>query len=288
MLRSVSSVTFSVDRFDASASALVNALGYCSVQQGNVSPEQAAFWDATGVAGNRFAVFAPGSGEPVTLRLIEGDPTPGYAPLRTFGWNAAELHVADVHELARGLQDSPYDILGGPRDLLNNGSVIALQTRGPSDEILYLTQITGESMQRSYGKARSAVGRVFIVVLGCSDMRATRRFYSKVTRATPRPRQFAIRVLAAAHGLDPMTTKFPIASAVLDEQFRIELDGYPDTATSRPVTPGHLPPGLAIVSFDVGSLDEVEGAVAQTVDGRRAAMLRGPDRELLELTEASD
>jgi hypothetical protein len=75
---------------------------------------------------------------------------------------------------------------------------------------------------------------------------------------------------------------------VLKKQFRIELDGYPDTATSRPVTPGHLPPGLAIVSFDVASLDEVEGAIAQTVDSRRAAMLRGPDGELLELTEASD
>jgi hypothetical protein len=288
MLRSVSSVTFSVDRFDASTFALESALGYCCVQQGNVSPEQAAFWSAPDVAGNRFAVFAPDSGEHVTLRLIESDATPGYAPLRTFGWNAAELHVADVHELARRLHDSPFEILGGPRDLLNNGSVVALQARGPSDEVLYLTQVNGEIMQRSYGKTESAVGRVFIVVLGCSDMDATRGFYSKLTRATPRPRKFAIRVLAAAHGLDPMTTKFPIASAVLKKQFRIELDGYPDTATSRPVTPGHLPPGLAIVSFDVASLDEVEGAIAQTVDSRRAAMLRGPDGELLELTEASD
>jgi catechol 2,3-dioxygenase-like lactoylglutathione lyase family enzyme len=229
--------------------------------------------------------LGPASGEEVLLRLVEVEATPGYAPLKTFGWNAAELHVADVYGLAEQILDSPYKILGGPRDLLDNGTVVALQARGPSDEIFYLTQISSDNMQRTYGTAGSAVGRVFIVVLGCSDIETTRKFYGGLSTATPRPRKFAIRVLAAAHGLDPMTTKFPIASAVLGSQFRIEFDGYPDSASIRPIAPEKLPPGLAMVSFHVDSIGDIDGAIAHEIDGQRMAMMCGPDGEWLELIE---
>ena len=285
MLRSVSSVTYCVTRFDASGEALETALGYQCVEEGRVSQARASLWNAPAVADARYALFGPTSGEDVFLRLVESEPTPGYAPLRTFGWNAAELHVADVHDLAARLTRSPYTILGGPRDLLNNGTVVALQAKGPSDEVLYLTQISSDNMHRTYGKAESDVGRVFIVVLGCSDMDTTREFYSKLSTATPRPRKMGIRVLAAAHGLDPMTARFPIAAAVLDNQFRIEFDGYPDSAIARPARPDQLPPGLAMVTFTVDSLDSMAGVTPHEVDGRRLAMLRGPDGEWLELVE---
>lgn len=288
MLRSISRVTFTVDRFDESRRAFDETLGYNCLADGTIDRDMAEFWQAPSVEGARFALLEPASTNPVHIRLIESPPDSNYAPLRTYGWNAAEFHVRDVASLAAKLPGSLFSILGGPRDLLDNGTAIALQARGPSDEVVYLTEINGERMQATYGKAECAVDRAFIVVLGSSNVDETRDFYRPMVKATPRPRQMTIRVLATAHDLDPMTHKFPIASAVLEQQFRIEIDGYPSSAIRRPVRPGHLPPGLSMVSFRVDSLDKIEGIAAATIEGRRHAMLRGPDDELIELVEDSD
>lgn len=291
MLRSICAVTFSVSEFGASRDALESLFGYQCVDDGTVADELANFWRAPAVSGARFAVYGPASGEPVYIRLVEQAATPGYEPLRTFGWNAAELHVRDVRGLAETLSDSSLEILGGPRDLLGNDTAVALQVKGPSQEIFYLTEISGDNMQRTYGRAASDVDRLFIAVLGASDHDATRDFYAPLTKGTPRPRRFPIRVLAAAHGLDPMTTRFPIGSAVLEEQFRIEIDGYPDSATDRPIMQGCLPPGLCMVSF---SAPDSSGAAVEPAAedagfdiapyfGRPVTLLQGPDGEWFEV-----
>jgi catechol 2,3-dioxygenase-like lactoylglutathione lyase family enzyme len=278
MLRSVSTVTFAVDDFDGSCRVPEEAFGYLRVDGGHVDEACANSWDAPATAGRRYAVFAPPSETRTFLRLVEAPPTPGYEPLRTFGWNATEFLVTDVRALADKLRGGPLEIIGGPRDLLENGAAIALQVKGPSGEIYYLTEINGAAMQRTYGRAVAEVDRVFIVVLGARDRDDSRAFYRSLGLATPRPRQFSIRVLAAAHGLDPLTTKFPIGSAVLPEPFRIEIDGYPETATSRPCLDGHLPPGMSMVTFNCDP---------DCLDGRKRRLLRGPDGELIELIAAS-
>ena len=87
-----------------------------------------------------------------------------------------------------------------------------------------------------------------------------------------------------------------MASAILDDKFRIEIDGYPDTATPRPVQAGRLPPGLSMVSFRVDSVDDLPVAALRSsknlssLPNRRgpAALVRGPDDELLELVVARD
>lgn len=291
MLKSINAVTFSVSNFDASCAALEAYFGYRRIIDGLIDENLAEFWGAPRVSGTRYAVFGPASGEPVHVRLVEQAPTPGYTPLGSFGWNAAELHVRNVYDLADALSDSPFEIIGGPRDLLGNGTAVALQVKGPSSEVFYLTEINGENMQRTYGKAGSDVDRLFIAVLGASDHQTTRQFYSPLTKGTPRPRRFPIRVLAAAHGLDPTTTQFPIGSAVLESQFRIEIDGYPESAIDRPVRDGFLPPGLCMVSFDAQDPSEIAEGQAGTAavfdtppySARPARMLRGPDGEWLEL-----
>lgn len=295
MLRSVQAVTYTVSNFDASCSALTSAFGYQPVDSGLVLETLARFWRAPGIAGTRYATFAPASAEPVLLRLIEQPATSGYEPLKTFGWNAAELHVKDVCALAEALVGSPFKILGGPRDLLGDGTAIALQARGPSDEVFYLTEINGAPMQRSYGKAQSSVGRTFIVVLGSAFHNESLEFYSALCENTTEPREFPIRVLAAAHGMDPLETKFPIASAVLPGQFRIEIDAYPDSAVPRPTTNGLLPPGLSIVTFGVQSLKDSPFDLGQLYSGvgrapyfdQPTALLQGPDGEMLELIESA-
>jgi len=286
--RSVCAVTWTVPDAAASAAAFAQWLGFRRVAEGHVNVTQAAFWGAPAAVGAPFQMLQPASGAQVFLRLIEAPVVPGYAPLETFGWNAAEMHVADVGRLADRLRASPFRVVGGPRDLLENNAVIAMQVLGPGGEMLYLTEMRHAGMRKIYGFAVSEVDRVFIAVLGASDQARTMDFYRPCAARTTKRRAFPIKVLAAAHGLDPDTARFDIASAVMEEAFRIEVDAYPDSARARPVVPGHLPPGMCMVSVQV---DELPGASSVIPGGliyerAPAAMLRGPDGEMIELLRA--
>jgi hypothetical protein len=295
MLNCVSCVTWCVTGFDASKRALEQLLGYEAIDTAPVSADLAASWSAPAVAGARCGLFRPASRESVLIRLVETNPVDGYKPLTCYGWNATELHVQDVNTLAERLRGSDYRILGGPRDLLENGTAVALQVQGPSGEILYLTEINGKRMQASYGKALAPVGRCFIVVLGSSKHAASMAFYGELAGRKTRPRCFPIRVLAAAHGMDTETSTFRIGSAVLEQPYRIEIDEYPDSAIARPAQRDGLPPGMAMVTFESDDIDELPSDAVLDVrtlagppyDRRRCALLRGPDGELLEIIEAA-
>jgi hypothetical protein len=73
----------------------------------------------------------------------------------------------------------------------------------------------------------------------------------------------------------------------------LEMDEYPDAATVRPCATGHLPPGNALVTLAVDSLDafKVDFIEPPTVRdgaiyaGRRSATVIGMAGELLELVE---
>ncbi len=286
--RSVHAVTWTVPDVAASCAAFERYLGYGQIEEGVVSDALAAFWSAPAVCGSRYRILRPASGEPVYLRFIEAPQVPGYAPLKTYGWNAAEFHVRDVYAVAERLADSPFRIIGGPRDLLNNGAVIALQVVGPGDEVLYLTEMRHDGMREIYGSARSDVDRVFICVLGVSDQPRTLEFYRPHCVRTTERRAFPIKVLAAAHGLDPEQARFDIASLVMEQAFRIETDAYPASAQMRPGTPGQLPPGLAMVSVVVERIPSELTPITledSLYTGRCIALQRGPDSEWLELIQ---
>lgn len=268
-------------------------MGYEVLSDTPISMTLAAAWGTPNVANRDCRILRPASGHPTYVRFIAAAPTPDYAPLKTYGWNAAELHVQDVYALAKSLEQSTYKILGGPRDLMNNGAVIALQVRGPGDEVFYLTQITGKQMQMSYGKARCDVDRLFIAVLGARDFPATLEFYRSLCKGVNKARKFAIRVLSAAHGLDPLATRYNIAGAILEDRYRIEIDAYPESATDRIVVDGELPPGLAMTSVELPSLRDVpfpldihEVPAFGPFAASRMAILNGPSGEWLELRES--
>ena len=294
MFQGITAVTFAVRDLPASESAFRDWLGYRTVASGHVPAELTSIWDAPQAAGRRFVVMEPESGEPVFLRLLEAPAVADWAPLRTFGWNAAELHVQDVQGLAKRLRDSPFTIIGAPRDLLKNGAAIAMQVRGPADEVLYLTELNGKGMRRTYGEALSPVGRVFIAVLGAREHAASMEFYERQCRRLYDRGEFPIRVLANAFRLDPETAKFNMASAVMAETFRIEIDDYPDSATTRPVSTGDIPPGMSMVTVRVDSIEQcglellTPAAVAPYLPpygGARISLAVGPSGEWLELVE---
>ncbi len=293
MFKRICTVTYRVADVERSADAICRFFGYQETARGALSLALATAWGAPNAAGRPVRELRPPEAAiDFCIRLVEGPKVPGYAPLRTTGWNAAELLVTDVHALAGRLTDSPFRILGGPRDLMDNGVAIALQVAGPGDEVFYLTELNGEPMQRTYGAATLPVDRLFIAVLGASTPAASRDFYQRYVKGITRPRRFAIRVLSNAHGLEPDTTRYEIGAACLEEQYRIEIDGYPESAVARPVPPGDLPPGLAMVSFRTQSLDALDqktpvssGPEDALYRGARLARLAGPDGEWLELIE---
>jgi catechol 2,3-dioxygenase-like lactoylglutathione lyase family enzyme len=296
MLSAIVAVTLSVPDLGAAESAYSQWLSYRTVEQGLVSREIAAAWGAPLAEGRRYALMQPASGEPVYLRLVQSPPTPGYEVMKTHGWNSNEILVKDPDALAArfAAANSPFRVIGPPRPLSSSSTVRAMQAIGPAGELNYFTRIPPEGGTLIKTPAKSEVDRTFIVVLGGPDMSAMRAFYADVLGAkVTDPYPTTVNVLQDAYGLprDHVTT---LALVAISPGFLIELDEYPEAARPRPVRDGDLPPGMAIVSFSVPSLDgrALQWAVPPAArsgslyDGRRSAMMRGAAGEWIELIEA--
>ena len=95
-----------------------------------------------------------------------------------------------------------------------------------------------------------------------------------------------------AFGL-PADTQTTITMVQHERMPIVEVDDYPEAATERPRHSGLLPPGNALVSLAVSSLDacDVEWIAPPTVrngaiyEGRRTATATGAGGELVELIE---
>lgn len=297
MLSAIVAVTLSVPDLNAAEQAYAQWLSYRTVEHGLVSRETASAWGAPLAEGRRYAVMQPASGEPVYLRLVQSPPTPGYEVMKTYGWNSNEILVRDPDALAArfAAPNSPFRVIGPPRPLASNSAVRAMQAIGPAGELNYFTRIPPEGGALIRTPARSEVDRTFIVVLGGPDMDALRKFYAEVIGAqVTEPYPTTVNVLQDAYGL-PREHRTMLALVTISPGFLIELDEYPPAARPRPTRAGDLPPGLAIVSFAVSSLDaralpwSVPPAPRQGgfYAGRRSGMLRGAAGEWIELIEHS-
>ena len=295
MLNVIFIVTLSAPSLKVVEEAYRDYLGYKVAARGNVSRTLASSWGAPASAGHDYLLMQPESGEAVCIRFIESEATEGYAPLRTFGWNCTEILVKDPDDLARRLKDSPFRIIGPPRNLSSNEDIRAMQVIGPANEVLYLTRLTPGKAGFDLGSARTDVDRVFIVVLGGHDMEAMRDFYaSKMNLPVTLPTGTRISVLSRAHGMDPEHLH-QLAVARLPSKFLIEIDEYPQSATLRPQRDGYLPPGLSLVSFEVDSIDALKHDLIRPpvvieewpYEGRRVAVTAGAAGELIELVETT-
>jgi len=288
----ISCITYSVPNLAESRRAFTEYLDYIPVSEGTTPKTLADRWQAPLAAGNKYCLLQAASAEPVYLRLVESPQPRDYAPLKHFGWNAAELHVQDVYGLAEQLRDSPFHIIGGPRDLLDNDAAIAMQVLGPGKELLYLTQINHPGMQETYGHARSKVGSIFIAVMGSSKLSTSVAFYGAMSARTTQRKAFNIRVLAAAHGLEPLQARFDISSAVFSGYGRIEMDAYPASACPKPQIAGQMPAGLSMLTVTApaamagqlaGHCDFAAGPACPPYSGRSTGLITGPDGEFLEI-----
>ncbi|HJP38344.1 MAG: hypothetical protein QF483_09555 [Gammaproteobacteria bacterium] len=287
MLKSIIIVTISVLNLTSVEDAYHDHLGYTAVDQGELSAAVTKTWNTENMTGSKYLVMQPSSNEKVYLRFVENPTTADHTAMTTHGWNSTELLVKDPDTLAEQLADTPFTLIGPPKDLWPTPNAPrAMQVLGPANEVLYLTN--NQNFEFS-----AFVDRVFISVLSGPSMQELADYYSnalglKVSDATP----FKISVISNMQNM-PADTTYPLAIAAISERFLIELDEYPPSTSARPVTNGYLPPGTSMVSFEVEDLDAFNvdwRAAPKTLDGlpyndRRTAVTVGPAGEWIELIE---
>jgi len=289
MLAAIVIITLGAPDVGAIERAYAQWLDYKPVESGRISEDLAEVWNAPRMAGRQYSVMQPASGEKVYLRFVQVATPADYVPMKTFGWNAVEILVQDPDGLAKRLGDakSPFRIVGVPRPLSPNSPIRAMQVVGPASEVLYLTRVPPEPGRHA---AATYVDRPFIMIVGGADIDAVRSFYSDVFKVPVSPANRArMTVLNKAHGFDLETTH-PLSMARLSDEYAIEIDGYPTSATERPIRPGELAPAIASVTFEVDSVEALElplVAKARSINafpysGRRVGVARGAAGELLE------
>jgi len=235
----------------------------------------------------------PESGADTYFRFVEGPAYLGYRPFACFGWNAAELIVKDIDQLATLLHGSPFHAVDPPANPSSSEALRALRVVGPSGEVLSLTELAPGRRSSNTAEAARAVGRLFGVILGGASLEALHDYYHRqhgLDRAAGG--STLLTAPPIGHGLSAdqpqATSTLPLSGTC-----RIEAQQMAAAATARPCEPGQLPPALAMVSVEVdhlpetlpGALGEIHRPRGLPYAGRRSRTCVGPAGELIELIE---
>ncbi|MEW4467775.1 hypothetical protein AB1K62_08100 [Parasphingorhabdus sp. JC815] len=295
----ISSITSTVPDMIAAQNCYRELLNYRLVESGFIDKALAARWNTPAACGAAFCTLVPQNEDNVFIRLIEGPSVMGYRPLTSFGWAAFEIIVDDVYHLADRLSKSPFRHLAGPAPLQFMPSIVAMQVEGLGGECLYFTMETGDRNKSILPQPSGFVGRPFIVVAAGGEFDPMLRWYVDNFQLRERPvRQSKVAILQQAQGLGADHEIFLSAIGMAQHGNLIELDEYPTgldfIAGPRSRADGHLPPGNAIVSFEVDDLEPyiklADGPVniskGVCYGGRRSLVLTGMAGELIELIES--
>lgn len=292
------SATLSVADLERSVNLYADWLDYSVEERTTLDDELAASWGCPASAGHAMAVLRPASGHDIFIRLVENDPHADFVPLTSYGWAAIEVCVQDVLTANARMLESPFEIIGPPREIEGLDAIYPMQVKGPDGEVVYLTQIRDDLPEFDLPRAEAPIDRLFILVLACSDMNASLDWLEKHIGFAVGRRKLEIvyTMLAKAFGL-PEEDLHVISTMVHGRDVFLELDQMPDIAGPRPRNEGKLPQGVAIGTFWHPDFDSVDARckdlwiAAPTVrdsavyGGRRAGTLRAPDGSLIEIVE---
>jgi len=280
--------------FAASLADYTGQLGLAVVEEGRVPPDLARSWGAPAQVARPYALLAAPGGAGCFVRLVEGAPVPSFSALRHFGWAAFEMSVVDAFALHKRIDQSAFRVIGEPRLVPGFDNFIPFQVAGRAGEVLYLNTVLKAGMtDLDLPHAKAGVDAIFIAVLAARDRAETVAFHVQAL-GFEEGQTWVIpySMINQSFGLpdDHQTAMTMTKTGRLPAS---EIDQYPPGATDRPRATGELPPGNAIASFAVASLDAVaapfieppvprDGALYR---GRRVGTVRGPSSELLELVE---
>jgi hypothetical protein len=284
--------TLSVTDLAAALDRYGRWLDYRPVAVEPLPAEVALAAGAPASAGCPSAVLQPASGRAVYLRLVERPPVAGYVAMRSHGWTALEICVADVHATHAALRGSPFAIVGPPAAIAGLPTIHPMQVQGPDGELIFLTEIKAGGPGSGLPDAQAPIDTLFICVMGCRDMPAMAAWAGAQLGATVAPEvSIPYRTVSRAFDL-PADTRHRITTATRDDAIFLEFDQYPDVATARPGRRGCLVPGVSIVTVthDVAAVPgpwlappAARGGVIYR--GRRVGVLRSPEGALLEVVD---
>lgn len=267
---------------------------YSVIEEGHLTEELASSWDARGSSGLPYVILKPSSDADIYIRFVQQPPVPDFKALRSFGWNAIEICVQDVLAANDRMEASPFEIIGPPRRIEGLDAIHPMQVKGPDEEIVYLTQINSDLPAFDLPRAATPIDKLFILVLGCSDMAASLDWMKRhVGLEIGRERmEIVYTMLAKAYGTS-MEELHAISTMIHGKDVFLELDQYPDAAIERPKHEGMLVPGCAIGTIWHPDFDSLPGpwitppAVRKgpIYQGRRAATIKDLDGALIEVVE---
>ena len=283
----ISAVTIPSPDLSKSVEQYVNFLKYRLVDQGQVSKEEAIAWKAENIEGAEYIVLQPENSNDFAFRFIKQESQGEYIPFKSCGWNAAELIVRNVDEMAIRLSNSEFEIIGPPADLSFTDQIRAMQVIGPSSEILYLTEFKSKLPEFDSPEARCDVDQTFIVILAGSSMNQMQEFYCdsfNLDKAAVMDSR--IRAISRVFG-NPEDTKYKSAAMPIKDQCLIEIDELPDGSEIKSCQPGYLHPGISMVSFlayDDLYTDSIRYECNLThLKGKKCSIVHGNEREIIEL-----
>jgi hypothetical protein len=288
--------TVNTSVFADSLADYVERLKLRVVEEGEVPRGLSTSWGAPAMAGRRTALLTSASDSPGFFRLVEGSAVPGYRPLRSYGWASFEITAQDVFALHDEIAGQGFEVIGPPKHVPGFDNFIPFQVTGRAGEVLYLNEVLESSMSGlELPHAQAPVDFTFIAILAADDAEEAVRFHAG-RLGFERGDTYVIpySVINNAFGL-PADHKTAITMTKVGTLPASEIDQYPEGTTARPTAPGELPPGNAMVSFIIRSLDTIDAPflMPPTVHdgpfyaGRRSACVRGTAGELIELIEAA-
>jgi catechol 2,3-dioxygenase-like lactoylglutathione lyase family enzyme len=278
---------------DAALDDYHGRLGLNVVDRGDLTAEIAASWGCPASAGARTATLQPQSGAHCFVRLVEQPLPPDFVPTTTFGWASYELTVQDVFGWLAKIEGSGFDIIGPPKEIPGLPYFVAMQVHGRGKEMLYFNETRSATPSSDLPFAQSPMDHIFIVILATPDREATVEWYrDRLQLDVGDTYTIAYSMINNAFGLPADT----ISSLTMVQKGRmpiVEIDDYPAQTKARRGEPGCLPPGNALVTLAVDSLDalDLDWIVPPQIlsgplyGGRRAATVQGLAGELLELVE---
>jgi len=293
-MKLIRAATITVANVKAAAALYAEWLDYSVVEEGVVEADLAASWGSPESAGEPYAVLRPASGADNYIRFVGGKPVPGYKPLTTFGWQAIEICIQDVHAVNERMERSPFKIIGPPKEIPGLPTIHPMQVMGPEGEVVYLTHIKGDLPDYDLPRAASFIDKLFILVLGGSDMQGTKAWFANTLGLKAgRDMDIVYTMLNDSFSL-PDTTTHTLCTMIHERDCFLELDQFPAAATPRPQHEGALPPGFAMGTFKHPDFDGIKGdwitpPVARSsvvYAGGRVGTLRDPDGTLVEVVEA--
>ncbi len=291
--------TLSVADLNRSIDTYCDWLDYSVEEQGELDDVLAKSWGCAKAAGRRYAVLRPSSGVDIFIRFVENRIHPGYVALRTYGWAAIEVCVQDVLAVNERILQSPFEVIGPPKELDGLPAIYPMQVKGQDQEIVYFTQIRENLPEFDLPRAASMIDKLFILVMACSDMKSSQEWLDEhLGFKTGREHmEIVYTMLAGAFDL-PLDDPHVISTMIHGKDVFLELDQMPPQAEIRPHYEDELPQGVAIGTFWVPDFDAVEernkdlwitapaAHDSAVYGGKRAGTLRAMDGTLVEIVEA--